>query len=403
MNDIKFNDVSMSYKSLLDDLWRKGFTLISAEHYKCLVEGKELTKTELDKFYSRMNFLKEMLNDVKLRVHSLVMNGSDALERWRSFTSFTHPMRHLPRQLLLKCEKGKEPLLCTQAYCKFLQIAVSNPELLQPGSSLENEEPNGTKTLRSFHLCEAPGAFVLALKHCLANLDTKLDWKMNSLSSQQNDSFKHSASPIEFDDNFNNNSARMIFGPDGSGDILNFTNEFLQKFVSDFGKFHIITADAGIDCTDEPIDQERKMLPLIEKQLEIAFECLCIGGNFLIKIFTFFESETIQLLSKICGAFERVECLKPPSSKPGNSEIYLLCINFFGQTKQRNVALSRFFTRRIEECARFFINHQIRFIQFNLHTFRRLSQSERANLEIQKCIVQEVMADFLWHKIFVID
>jgi len=33
---------------------------------------------------------------------------------------------------------------------KFLQIAVSNPELLQPGSSLENEEPNGTKTLRLF-------------------------------------------------------------------------------------------------------------------------------------------------------------------------------------------------------------------------------------------------------------
>ena len=66
MNDIKFNDVSMSYKSLLDDLWRKGFTLISAEHYKCLVEGKELTKTELDEFYSRMNSLKEMLNDVKV-------------------------------------------------------------------------------------------------------------------------------------------------------------------------------------------------------------------------------------------------------------------------------------------------------------------------------------------------
>lgn len=227
---------------------------------------------------------------------------------------------------------------------------------------------------------------------------------MNSLSPQQNDSFKHSASPtIKFDDNFNNNSARMILGSDGSGDILNFTNEFLQKFVSDFGKFHIITADAGIDCTDEPTDQERKMLPLIEKQLEIAFECLCTGGNFLIKIFTFFENETIQLLTKICGAFERVECLKPPSSKPGNSEIYLLCINFFGQSKQRNVTISRFFTQQIEECARFFINHQIRFIQFNLHTFRRLSQSERANLEFQKCIVQEVMADFLWHKIFVID
>lgn len=63
------------------------------------------------------------------------------------------------------------------------------------------------------------------------------------------------------------------------------------------------------------------MRPLIEKQLEVAFECLCIGGNFLIKIFTFFESETILLLARICFAFEQVKCLKPPSSKPGNSEV----------------------------------------------------------------------------------
>ncbi|KAL7069926.1 hypothetical protein ACQ4LE_010737 [Meloidogyne hapla] len=399
------SDVSICYTSLLEDLWRKAFTLVSIEDHKCFFNGKELAKAELDGFFSRMELIKEALNAVKSRVHSLVLTKADVLERWRSFTSFTHPMRHLPRQLLLKCEKGKELHLCTQAYCKFLQIAASKPELLRPRAiSLEGgEQCNGTKTLKSFHLCEAPGAFVLALKHCLASMDINLDWKINSLSSQQSGSSK-SASIIGLDDKFVlNSSARVILGPDGSGNILNFTNEFLQKLVSDLGKFHIITADAGIDCTDEPIDQERKMHPLIEKQLEIAFKCLCIGGNFLIKIFTFFESETIELLSRIRCAFERVECLKPPSSKPGNSEIYILCLNFLGQPKQRDASLSRFFIEKIEECARFFVNYQIQFIQFNLNTFRRLSQSERANLEFQKCMVQEVMADFLWHKILVIN
>lgn len=41
------------------------------------------------------------------------------------------------------------------------------------------------------------------------------------------------------------------------------------------------------------------------------------------------------------------------------------------------ITFSRFFTQQIEECAHFFTNHQVRFIQFNLHTFRRLSRSER--------------------------
>ena len=45
------------------------------------------------------------------------------------------------------------------------------------------------------------------------------------------------------------NIGRMIFGPDGSGDILNFSKEYLQKLVYDYGRFHIITADAGVDCT----------------------------------------------------------------------------------------------------------------------------------------------------------
>jgi hypothetical protein len=74
-----------------------------------------------------------------------------------------------------------------------------------------------------------------------------------SLISHQNGSLsssnKHKTNHIGVDDFMLDNNENMILGPDGSGDILNFTNEFLQEIISDYGRFHIITADAGIDCT----------------------------------------------------------------------------------------------------------------------------------------------------------
>ena len=63
----------------------------------------------------------------------------EQLGRWRSFTSFTQPLRQLPHRLAAKCaENGKSIDICTQAYCKFLQIAIAHPKLISLGES-END------------------------------------------------------------------------------------------------------------------------------------------------------------------------------------------------------------------------------------------------------------------------
>lgn len=48
----------------------------------------------------------------------------------------------------------------------------------------------------------------------------------------------------------------------------------------------------------------------------------------VIKFFTFFSCETISLLYLICNCFSEVTCYKPVASKHGNSEIYLVCLQF---------------------------------------------------------------------------
>jgi 23S rRNA U2552 (ribose-2'-O)-methylase RlmE/FtsJ len=73
------------------------------------------------------------------------------------------------------------------------------------------------------------------------------------------------------------------------------------------------------------------VLSLISKEIEIALQCLNKGGNFLIKMFTFFEERTVQLLITLMNNFRQVICTKPPSSKPGNSEVVIS--QFFIWTK----------------------------------------------------------------------
>ena len=63
--------------------------------------------------------------------------------------------------------------------------------------------------------------------------------------------------------------------------------------------------------------------PLIKKEVEVALSCLEEGGIFLLKIFTFFEQCTVDLLEELMSNFHRIICVKPASSKPGNSEVSL--------------------------------------------------------------------------------
>ena len=56
-----------------------------------------------------------------------------------------------------------------------------------------------------------------------------------------------------------------------------------------------------------------------------ALKMLTEGGNFVLKMFTIFESETVCLLYLLSCAFESVDIFKPATSKEGNSEVYVIC------------------------------------------------------------------------------
>lgn len=54
-------------------------------------------------------------------------------------------------------------------------------------------------------------------------------------------------------------------------------------------------------------------------------------GNFVIKMFTFFECDTVCLLYLLAASFTDVNVIKPATSKEGNSEVYVVCTKFRGR------------------------------------------------------------------------
>ena len=109
----------------------------------------------------------------------------------------------------------------------------------------------------------------------------------------------------------------------------------------------------------------------------IHYNLSILGGNFVIKIFTIYECETICLLYLLCCVFENMSIHKPVVSKEGNSEVYVICLGYVGKEKCDSILdsadyygqfpkvlfkredLPDSFIRQIIECSRFFTNTQV--------------------------------------------
>jgi len=71
----------------------------------------------------------------------------------------------------------------------------------------------------------------------------------------------------------------------------------------------------------EPNQQEHQVAPLVNMEVNIALACLEVGGSLVLKMYTFFNDETIATLETLMRCFDRVCIFKPQCSKPSNSEV----------------------------------------------------------------------------------
>ncbi|AVA31167.1 Mtase [Oxyplax ochracea nucleopolyhedrovirus] len=117
-----------------------------------------------------------------------------------------------------------------------------------------------------------------------------------------------------------------IVGPDNTGDIQDKNVAFEINLYCNH-KCDLVLADGSLDVSGQENKQEILNFDLIMCEIRLILISLREGGNCVLKVFDAFERKTLIMLNNFVINFETWHLYKPPSSRPANSERYLICLN----------------------------------------------------------------------------
>lgn len=344
--------------------------------------------------------LKNSLNEVKNQL------GDKDLAVWHQHTCSTNRAGTIISHL----RETANAELCTQAWAKFYEIQGTFNLLSE--TALQNGE------LNSVHLCEAPGAFISALNHFLQTRKLYCDWTWVANTLNPYHEANGRSCTIADDRLIAPTLPWWFFGSDNTGDIMLQKHLLeLQVFVSNMRSVDLVTADGSFDCQDDPGEQESLVAPLQYCETVCALLLLAPGGSFVLKMFTLFEHSSICLLYLLVCCFRLVHIFKPATSKSGNSEVYVVCLDFKSKDDVRpllsklirnygpdmvskaalfpKICIPSSFLRQHEEICVFFHVLQINTIQENLQLFTSMTAEQRKHLDqLRECAVQFYMQRF---------
>ncbi|KAG5678577.1 hypothetical protein PVAND_008239 [Polypedilum vanderplanki] len=353
----------------------------------------------IDYFYSTDSEAYDLLEKIKNELNAEKSKLNDKkIENWSRHTRQNNPAQLIVHHLR-EVIKGE---FVTQAFAKFFECLNTYP--------LINE--NVSDKLFSVHLCEAPGAFITSLNHFLKinypNL--KFIWRATTLNPYYEG---NSISNTILDDRFILHTfPNWIFGESFDGDILCEDNiKSLIANCNKIGNVMLVTCDGSIDCLDKPENQEEVVSKLHAAEFITSLALLADDGSLLIKLFTFFESTTVALLYVLNCCFKHVHIFKPVTSKEGNSEVYVIGLNFkkdsisseyinyliknFMKEKKSMLPLNsipKSFLKQIVDAAKYFKDLQVSVIKKNLDTFMKFDKHRYDKLKLtKKLMLQEYL------------
>ena len=127
---------------------------------------------------------------------------------------------------------------------------------------------------------------------------------------------------------FDMSNITTLYGADNTGNLYNLENtHFLEKTLG-ANSMELITADGGFDFSSDFNNQEDQSMKLIRCEVYCALHLLKANGCFVLKIYDMFHHQTISLMSILKHCFKTIHIIKPLTSRPANSEKYLLCTGY---------------------------------------------------------------------------
>lgn len=231
--------------------------------------------------------------------------------------------------------------------------------------------------LKAFHLCEAPGSFISSIHHYLKthHPTTKYKWYAQSLNPKVSDDDESKL--------MSQNRDRWLYSLNDTGDITQ--EDTIRDYLNDpiLQGIELITADGGLKVPPTLFNEQEAYLGHLHfSQVVCALLLLSKGGTLILKSFIpFAESMTISIIRLLTCVFDQVKVVKPVTSHPSSSEVYLICTGYKGCELDTRLwyllnnydisnsivpTITKTYINDLVNCSRYFADQQIASIKRSL-------------------------------------
>lgn len=323
-------NISLSTECDLDaksiSLNKNTFFSINSKHIcPSYISKDEYTKYNLDDHIA--TGLQYYLSHTKTHI-------DDVYSSWTNYRKLSNPFEYISTYV---SHYGSNNIKFAGTVCSYKPISRAFFKLYEILYS--NQYYTDTFALQpkinTFHIAEGPGGFIEAIdymrknKHDVYNGMTLINPNENASSEQKWDKLVNTGSIFR-------GKVNLVYGPTTNGNIYSKQNiEYLYEHFYD--KHDIVTGDGGIDYTQNYNNQEIDSVNLIYAEIIIALITQKTGGMFVLKMFDTFNKVSIQLLYLLCICYNEVQIVKPKSSRPSNSERYVVCTDFKDITYRKDL------------------------------------------------------------------
>ena len=190
--------------------------------------------------------------------------------------------------------------------------------------------------IKYFGICEQPGAFVFSINHYCNTHGKKLDFILESLVDRTN---KKIFRPQR--DLYNEHKNKYDYGKDKTGDVTNMENivYYREKYYDTY--FDIISADCGLDCSNDFTLQESNLVNVVFGQFILSVALADKGTNYFFKVFTIYDNLMADLVYILNMLYENVYISRVLTTKPDSGELYIVCKNYLYQKNECDTFLTK--------------------------------------------------------------
>mgnify|MGYP006159385887 CR=1 FL=1 len=355
--------------------------IFSLNKYNDLPDGKNRQK--INKINNELN---TVLNNEKNKINSYYDNNCS----WDKLKKFSNEYEFIYTSSYINDYKNIANIFpVSRSFFKLWEILNNFNFII----------PSNLKKLKTAHIAEGPGGFIECIYKYLQEHNIKSSTEIYGITLLSNDrsvpNWKIKKQFItKYNINLNNDD----------GDLYNFENirRFMDTVKNNDDNYNccdFITSDGGFDFSDNYNEQENDFIIFLICEIYLILNLLKENGNSIIKMYDIYSKNSIKILYILSLFFEELLIIKPLSSRPANSEKYLLCNKFkfdIVLIKKynelfKNIILSKNlnllqnenapykFLKHISNYNKFYTNRQINYINKTINLIKKVNYCDNSN------------------------